>query len=253
MAIYTTSTGASHLLEARSKVLPVPAVGSIVELGASELGPLVIVVLGATVQELTVDGGSSSDGHTENDGGGAVVDAGDGRRADDETAGTAAILCWVEVTDGALDLAVLNDEDGPCSAQMRVSSKIFESNSSGVASQLTLGESSRDTVSDGQTGGTTTDNDKVIVIPKLSDLPLRKSMGTARESLDNADEDGRANGESLDETHLFSFLERKRVKERKCWVVYRENEYPTEESLTRMNPVTLEERRGKRRREGSSS
>lgn len=75
-------------------------------------------------------------------------------------------------------------------------------------------------------------------------------MGMVRESFDNVDEDGCVNGESFDEMYFFFFFERKWVKERKCWVVYRENEYLIEESLIRMNFVIFEERRGKRRREG---
>lgn len=69
----------THFLETRAKVLPVPAVSGIVELGASKPRPLVIVVFGSTIQKLTIDGGSPSNSHTKNDGGSTVFDADDRR------------------------------------------------------------------------------------------------------------------------------------------------------------------------------
>lgn len=76
--------------------------------------PLVVVVPGATVQELSIDSRSSPNGHAEDDGSGAVVDASDWRGADDESAGTAAIFWWVEVADCAFDRTVLDDENSLC-------------------------------------------------------------------------------------------------------------------------------------------
>lgn len=46
---------------------------------------------------------------------------------------------------------------------------------------------------DGQTGGTTTDDDKVILVAELGDLPRGEGVRTAGEGLDGA-EDGRADG-----------------------------------------------------------
>ena len=68
-------------------------------------------------------------------------------------------------------------------------------------SRLTLGESSRDTVSNGQTGGSATDDDKVIIVAELGHLPPGEVLSAAGEGLDDTEE-ARSDGEGLDETHL---------------------------------------------------
>lgn len=117
----------TRLVERRPKVLPVPAIRAVVELGAAKSRPLVVVVPGATVQELTVDGGSSTNSHAEDDGGSAVVDAGNGRGGDDKAASTTAILGRVEVTDSPLNLAILYDKDGPWQSCVSILALIYSS------------------------------------------------------------------------------------------------------------------------------
>lgn len=107
---------ATHLLEQGVQAVPVPLHVAPVKLGAPKIYPPVVVVFGPAVKVLPVDGRAPADGHAEDDGGGAVVDALDGRRRDDEATRAAAVLLGVVVADGALDLAVLDDEDGACAA-----------------------------------------------------------------------------------------------------------------------------------------
>jgi hypothetical protein len=55
-------------------------------------------------------------------------------------------------------------------------------------------------VRNGQTGGTTTDNDKVILLPELCDLPRSQGASAARKSLDDT-KDESADRKNVDETH----------------------------------------------------
>lgn len=115
-AIVRVCNIATHLLERGIQVLPIPLGIAAVELGAPQARPPVVVVLGPTVKVLPIDSGPTANSHAEDDGGGAVVDALDGGRGDDEAGGALAVLLGVVVADGALDLAVLDDEDGACGA-----------------------------------------------------------------------------------------------------------------------------------------
>jgi hypothetical protein len=56
-------------------------------------------------------------------------------------------------------------------------------------------------VGNGQTGGTATDNDKVILAAELGNLPLCENLSPTGKGLDDA-EDGRADSESLEKTHF---------------------------------------------------
>ena len=99
-------------------------------------------------------------------------------------------------------------------------------------SRLTLGEGSRNAIGDSQAGGTTANDDKVILVPELGDLPRGKPVGVAGESLDDAQDAG-ADREGVEETHVLLFGE----MWTRVWVVFEKNEYPTGEQ---MGVATLE-------------
>ena len=102
--------GRAYLLEEWEDVVPVPALGGIVKLGAANLGPVIVVKLVSAVEELAVDGGAASDSHSDGERGSAVVQRRDGQRLDIEARVAWSATRRFEDGLGVLDHSIFDNE-----------------------------------------------------------------------------------------------------------------------------------------------